>query len=201
MAAQQSKDGLSRHASAAKDLKKWLRQAFPGVKFSVRSDCFAGGTSVHVSWHFGPTTKAVEEWANDYKDGTFDGMVDLYEYDRSEAGEAFRKRHGGAKYVQCHRDYTPAGGDWQDEVTLFERVARDLCALQRIEYRNMSQRDLLGDADRFTLQNRVHTLFARTTFEPGKDYGGVEYTPAEAQETGHDWCRVVQVDAGKGTAL
>jgi len=192
---------LSRQARAAADLKHWLRRAFPGVKFSVRSKSFAGGTSLRVSWHFGPTQAAVEEWATDYRDGIFDPSQDLYIYDCTPEGRGFREKRGGAKHVHCHRSYAPSGGDWHDEERLFERVARDLCALQRIEYRSMSQCGLLGAFDTLPLRTHVHQLFARATFEPGKDYGGVEYTPSDEYDDPRGWCRVVLVDAGNGIAL
>jgi hypothetical protein len=41
---------------AAKNIRKQLKKAFPGVKFSVISDY----SSVDVRWEFGPTAKAVD---------------------------------------------------------------------------------------------------------------------------------------------
>ena len=57
----------------AKMLRKDLKAAFPGVKFSVRKrdyDC------VTIDWTDGPTNEAVEAVANKYSGGGFDGMID-----------------------------------------------------------------------------------------------------------------------------
>lgn len=53
-----------------------LKAAFPGVKFSVRSSRYAGGSSVHVSWTDGPLTSAVDAAIARYKVQGFDGMTD-----------------------------------------------------------------------------------------------------------------------------
>lgn len=64
----------------AKLIRKALKKAFPGVKFGVRSDQYAGGCSIHVSYTDdgkGPTQKAVEAVVEPYAGGRFDGMIDL----------------------------------------------------------------------------------------------------------------------------
>lgn len=61
----------------AKYIRKALKKAFPGVKFSVRTDKYAGGSSIRVAWTDGPAQKAVEAVACQYQDGGFDGMIDM----------------------------------------------------------------------------------------------------------------------------
>jgi hypothetical protein len=75
------------------------------VKFSVTSESYAGGNSVDVRWTDGPTAKDVEAVADRHAAGSFDGMTDLYEYDRDNT---FADVFGSAKYVHCHRDWTLA---------------------------------------------------------------------------------------------
>lgn len=48
------------HTETAKLIRQTLKAKFAGVKFSVRSESFSGGTSVDVKWTDGPTEKAVE---------------------------------------------------------------------------------------------------------------------------------------------
>jgi hypothetical protein len=60
----------------AKLIRKDLKAAFPGVKFTVRSDRFAGGSSVDVGWTDGPLAKAVDEVVDRYKAQGFDGSTD-----------------------------------------------------------------------------------------------------------------------------
>lgn len=97
-------DKLTDHARGAKNLKKHLAIAFPGVKFTVKSRSYSGGNSIDVAWAFGPTRKEVEAIANRYQEGSFDGMQDLYEFNQDAASRAWGVVMGGAKYVQCSRE-------------------------------------------------------------------------------------------------
>ena len=45
----------------AKLIRKALKAKFPGVKFSVRSRKYAGGSSIDVVWTDGPAAKAVDK--------------------------------------------------------------------------------------------------------------------------------------------
>ena len=54
-----------------------LKVAHPGTKFSVRSNSFAGGTAIDVSWTDGPTQKSVDAILHNYAGERFDGMVDM----------------------------------------------------------------------------------------------------------------------------
>jgi hypothetical protein len=67
--------------AGAKNLRKQLKAAFPGVKFSVRSD----HNSVCIGWEDGPTEDDVQQITRPYKAGHFDGMDDCYHYDRDRA--------------------------------------------------------------------------------------------------------------------
>ncbi len=72
-----------RHLSAAETAKlvrQALKDAHPGVKFSVRSHNYAGGASVRVNWTDGPTCREVEATANRYAGADFDGMTDMKSY-------------------------------------------------------------------------------------------------------------------------
>jgi hypothetical protein len=70
-------------AETAKLVRKSLKQQFPGVKFSVRSDTYSGGASIDVSWTDGPTSSEVDTVTNAYRGADFDGMVDLKSYNES----------------------------------------------------------------------------------------------------------------------
>lgn len=61
----------------AKLARKALKAAFPGQKFSVTSESYSGGASIHISWVDGPTTKAVDEITDVFAGAGFDGMIDL----------------------------------------------------------------------------------------------------------------------------
>lgn len=86
---------------AAKNLRKQLKAAFPGVTFSVRKRHYG---SVTIGWTDGPTAPEVEKIARPYQGGSFDGMEDLYTHSKSPWCETF----GGADYISANRDYSDA---------------------------------------------------------------------------------------------
>ena len=87
-------------AIAAKNIKAELKIAFPETKFSVRSD----RSSVNVSWTDGPTTNCVQSITSKYEEGSFNGMEDIYEYDRE-----VDTSYGSARYVFEEREIGEAG--------------------------------------------------------------------------------------------
>lgn len=102
VAASKNKRPMSSQAQAAAVIRKNLKAAFPHTKFSVKSDSFAGGDSVDVSWADGPTTEQVQAFTSRHQYGSFDGMQDLYEYTNT------RKDIPQAKYVQAQRSISNA---------------------------------------------------------------------------------------------
>lgn len=92
----------SRHDSltiAARNMRRLLAARWPGVKFSVRVERFSMGDSMDVSWTDGPTVGSVDELADRFSAGSFDGMEDCYRYSRTAWTELF----GSAKYVHTRR--------------------------------------------------------------------------------------------------
>jgi len=61
----------------AKLIRKQLKKAFPKAKFSVRSDRYAGGSAIRVSWFDGPSVRVVETITNPFRGAGFDGMIDM----------------------------------------------------------------------------------------------------------------------------
>jgi len=57
----------------AKTIKQFLRKAYPGVKFSVKSDSFSGGQSIDVDWTDGPSVPEVQAITNQFKVGLGEG--------------------------------------------------------------------------------------------------------------------------------
>lgn len=74
-----NKGKLSQHAAAAAAIKEELKAAYPHIKFSVKSESFSMGDSVHVNWTDGPTSEEVNDIIKKYQYGHFDGMTDMYE--------------------------------------------------------------------------------------------------------------------------
>lgn len=63
-------------ADTAGFIRRDLKAAFAGVKFSVRSSSYSQGSSVNVSWTDGPTEDAVNAVIGRYKAQGFDGQTD-----------------------------------------------------------------------------------------------------------------------------
>ena len=101
----QAKDNekLSGQALAAKNLRIELKREFPGHKFSVRSESFAGGCAVRVGWLDGPTTDEVKNFSDKYQYGSFNGMEDIYEYNEDRT---FPDVFGSTKYMTESRTIT-----------------------------------------------------------------------------------------------
>lgn len=68
-------------AVCASAIRKELKSIFPQIKFKIKSENYAGGDSVHISWWDKPITKEVNNIVKKYQYGNFNGMIDLYEYD------------------------------------------------------------------------------------------------------------------------
>ncbi|MGF6603274.1 hypothetical protein P3T23_008028 [Paraburkholderia sp. GAS448] len=60
----------------AKLVRQSLKEAFPGIKFSVRGSTYSGGASIDVNWEDGPCEAQVDPIVDRYRGAYFDGMED-----------------------------------------------------------------------------------------------------------------------------
>jgi len=63
-------------AETAKLIREALKESFSGIKFSVKSKNYSGGSSITIDWTDGPTEKEVQSISNKFEAATFDGMTD-----------------------------------------------------------------------------------------------------------------------------
>ena len=63
-------------ADTAKLVRAALKEAFPGVKFSVKSSVYAGGASINVSYTDGPSSSQVKGIVGVFEGSYFCGMTD-----------------------------------------------------------------------------------------------------------------------------
>lgn len=113
-------------AETAKILRQALKEAFPGVKFSVRSHTYSMGASIRVRWANGPTRKQVQEITNVFEGATFDGMTDykggkVHEMDGQPvhfgADFIFEERETTAEYeAKCAKVWESLDGKAQCEL-------------------------------------------------------------------------------------
>jgi hypothetical protein len=109
-------------AETAKYIRAALKEAFPKIKFSVRSHSYSGGASIRVDWTDGPTEAMVRSVTGQFSGATFDAMTDYKDYHDSEFnGETV---HWGADYVFTEREYSEA----------FLQHVLDFFALQRYSW-------------------------------------------------------------------
>lgn len=68
-------------AETAKLIRSHLKQYYPEVKFSVRSDNYAGGSSIRVTYDSDVIGSfALKQELAIFEGATFDGSIDLKEY-------------------------------------------------------------------------------------------------------------------------
>lgn len=142
---------------AAKNIRKELARAFPGVQFGVRSS-YGGGNSIAVEWTAGPTSDQVEAIVGKYKYGHFDGMDDCYKIDQD--AKVFTDRFGGARYLDIKRRISDAET---------ERLERALCRLQGVEWKNCMT---LVDGD--NVGTRVWRIYSQHAVPVGKMAVGLQ---------------------------
>ena len=196
-------------AETAKLVRTALKKNFPGVKFSVRSSVYSGGASIDVSWVLGPTTKEVDAVAGQYESADFDGSIDMethYDHWLLPDGSAIIK-HGpgtegsmgyipavdnpmpagavpvsfGAHYVQCQRRYAD---QWQDETTLINQIAADMCKEQGIAWNGPNlTTGLFGSGDTEQVTQHAWRLLNATSFSLREAYNGVRFE-TEGEDNG-----------------
>lgn len=89
-------------AETAALLRQALKEAFPGVKFSVKSKTYSGGASISIRWTDGPNEAQVDTIAKRFKGAYFDSTIDY-------KGAVFhmldgKPVHFGADYIHTNRD-------------------------------------------------------------------------------------------------
>jgi hypothetical protein len=205
----------------AKLVRAALKKAFPGIKFSVVSESYAGGASVDITWAFGPTTKEVDAIGKQYESCNFDGMIDMetsWEHwllpdgsTRIKGGPGTEDSRGyiqkieetpmpegakpvrfGAHYVMSQRSFAPKG-QYDQETVLRTQIAKDMCALQKVEYTGPYMIGLYGSGDDKPICDRTGELLYSTSFGPGEEYGGVRFaTDEERKEDYHQVMRIIK---------
>ena len=90
-------------ALASKLLKRELRAAFPGVKFSVTLSRGTAYGSVDVDWVGGPESEAVAEITEPWSTTSFDGRDDSTIYTPKEVEHDGKRWLSPLRYICRHR--------------------------------------------------------------------------------------------------
>jgi hypothetical protein len=95
-------------AETAKLVRQSLKEAFPGIKFSVRSMTYSGGASIGVSWEDGPCEAQVDPVVDRFRGAYFDGMEDCkgsrFAMITTDAG--LEQMHFGADFIRLGRAHS-----------------------------------------------------------------------------------------------
>lgn len=144
---------------AAKNIRAELAAAFPGVKFSVRSERFSMGNAIRVEWTDGPTGKTVDAITDKYTEGDFDGSTDSYTYRR----DSWTTKYGGAKYVTTSRRHSPAMVQRAIDALVAEYGPHSVPTVEDFESGRAYQTTPLGGAkgsDHWSWQSLIHRKLA-----------------------------------------
>ncbi len=93
-------------AETVKIIRVLLRQCWQSIKWSVRSDTYAGGASIEVHWLDGPTVAEVEAVVKRFEGASFDALTDLKTY-RAPIEWRGEMVHSGADWIFCKRHIGP----------------------------------------------------------------------------------------------
>jgi hypothetical protein len=170
--------GLSDAALGAKNMKAELSKAFPGVKFSTRSEYYSGGNAIRVSWTDGPTEEEVKTISDKYQECSFDGMTDSTIYLDTAWPEAF----GGANYVTESRHESPelirraAAQDWSVGVEVTEKgEIIGLTQAQKMDvYRTARKMSAIPEIKANPGNGNGHGPVSEKTVRENKEKNGVE---------------------------
>jgi len=79
------------------------------------------------------------------------------------------------------------------ETVLRTRIAKDMCALQHVEYTGQYMTNLYGSGDTKPICDRVGELLYATSFDPGEEYAGVRFaTDEEREKDYHQIMRIIK---------
>ena len=116
-------------ADTAKLVRKALKEAFPEIKFSVRSSTYAGGASISVGWTDGPLSRHVDPIIKVFAGSGFDGMQDLKYFRSLTMGGA--PVSFGADFVSGSREISKARIDALEAILV--TIPKDLWLTVAVE--------------------------------------------------------------------
>jgi hypothetical protein len=158
---------ISTHANTASAIRTELKTLFPFTKFSVTSETFAGGNSVHVSWEDGATSDKVNDIIKKYQYGHFDGMTDMYEYSNNIEGLP------QVKYVQGQRSMSKEVGETIKEELRRKYTLEYFEGLSEYEKHNLIYREF-QDRDLQPIKEAKQPQPTATATQPQGEAGNVQ---------------------------
>lgn len=155
-------------AETAKLVRQCLKEAFPKVKFSVRSSVYSGGASINIGWTDGPNARQVDDLVGAFKGSYFDSSIDF-------KGSVYAMLDG--KRVSFAADHISTNRKYSDALLarMLKRCADEYgCPVYSVEdwqagrlYSKYGPSN--GSNDHWSVQSLVHRMCAKHTFLIGKE--------------------------------
>ena len=158
------KDWREREKTEKANIINYLKNCFPGVRFTARKSY----GSFCISWADGPSVPAVETACSVWHDHTFNGYEDYNEYTPSQ----FNRLFGGVEYsINTNRKNSP------EAVQAAREALAALCPELADLIGTGKDYDLHGDGQEWLdmTVNRRDDDQARAFYEAGKHQGGFWY--------------------------
>ena len=160
----------------AKEIRKELKIKFPGVKFSVRTKKYSGGSSISISWVDFPTVEAVEEITSKYESVRYD------EY----TGEVLC---GGNTFVFTNNS-------WSDEMK--ECIKENLIIKYGIKFYNEC---IENSYDGFRYEKEAYNELYKKSLEVAADTEEKEEPKAEDKKVLYSNEEIQIIEKGKTTRI
>lgn len=100
------------------EIRRALRVAFPGVKFSLRGSRGTGYGWFSLSWADGPTTRQADAVTGGFQDSYFDGMTDSTHHIPAtmyaDEDGSIREHRYSCSGVNSSRSYSPEAVAWAE---------------------------------------------------------------------------------------
>ncbi|VVE16522.1 MULTISPECIES: LPD29 domain-containing protein [Pandoraea] len=159
----------------AKILRQSLKEAFPGIKFSVRSSKYSGGACIDVNWEDGPSEAQVDPIVDRFRGAYFDGMEDYKgsRFAMMTTGAGLEQVSFGADFVKLSRYHSDQalqraiGAVFRRYRTNFREASIEMPAVR--EYRdgslyNVRLRGVHGQHGGDSLQDSIRLAAGKHTF-------------------------------------
>ena len=148
-------------AETAGLIRKALKEAFPDVKFSVRTSTYSGGASIRVGWIDGPNRAQVEAIADTFAGSYFDGMKDYkgsnyYMVDGERASF-------GADFIFCERIYSDAMVARAIAMLVKKYGPAEVCTVEQFRTGKAGTMVMIGDSwsNYWSWQEQIYQTLAK----------------------------------------
>lgn len=136
------KDGYLKNGEKSRNLRAVLAHEFPGVKFSVSTNTYSGGSSATVSYENGPSYSKVERLVDEFQTSRNEPMTDYWDY----VPTATTQVCGGWSYTHVNRKVTDEKIKQYAEEYFAKKVGADKRYIESESYQLLKRTDIPNGA-------------------------------------------------------